>query len=155
MSVLPKQRNSSSDDNMIPLINIVFLLLIFFMVAGHIQKRPNASIELPTLTNLETPANLQRFVEINADGMVSMDEKSMTPEQVGDALSVISTSERMTEGMAEKSNAVGELTVGELTAVELTLVVDERVTAAQLESVLSELRPLKHIALSILVEDGA
>ncbi|MEQ3761556.1 MAG: biopolymer transporter ExbD [Alcanivorax sp.] len=150
MSVLPKQRNSSSDDNMIPLINIVFLLLIFFMVAGHIQKRPNASIELPTLTNLETPANLQRFVEINADGMVSMDEKAMTPEQVGDALSVISTSERMTEGMAEKSNAAGELT-----AVELTLVVDERVTAAQLESVLSELRPLKHIALSILVEDGA
>jgi biopolymer transport protein ExbD len=150
MSVLPKQRNSSSDDNMIPLINIVFLLLIFFMVAGHIQKRPNASIELPTLTNLETPANLQRFVEINADGMVSMDEKAMTPEQVGDALSVISTSERMTEGMAEKSDAAGELT-----AVELTLVVDERVTAAQLESVLSELRPLKHIALSILVEDGA
>jgi biopolymer transport protein ExbD len=150
MSVLPKQRNSSSDDNMIPLINIVFLLLIFFMVAGHIQKRPNASIELPTLTTLETPANLQRFVEINADGMVSMDEKAMTPEQVGDALSVISTSERTTEGMAEKSNAAGELT-----AVELTLVVDERVTAAQLESVLSELRPLKHIALSILVEDGA
>ena len=150
MSVLPKQRNSSSDDNMIPLINIVFLLLIFFMVAGHIQKRPNASIELPTLTNLETPANLQRFVEINADGMVSMDEKAMTPEQVGDALSVISTSERMTEGMAEKSDDAGELT-----AVELTLVVDERVTAAQLESVLSELRPLKHIALSILVEDGA
>jgi biopolymer transport protein ExbD len=155
MSVLPKQRNSSSDDNMIPLINIVFLLLIFFMVAGHIQKRPNASIELPTLTNLETPANLQRFVEINADGMVSMDEKAMTPEQVGDALSVISTSEGMTEGMAEKSNAVGELTVGELTVVELTLVVDQRVTAAQLESVLSELRPLKNIALSILVEDGA
>jgi biopolymer transport protein ExbD len=150
MSVLPKQRNSSSDDNMIPLINIVFLLLIFFMVAGHIQKRPNASIELPTLTHLETPANLQRFVEINADGIVWMDEKAMTPEQVGDALSVISTSERMTEGMAEKSNAAGELT-----AVELTLVVDERVTAAQLESVLSELRPLKHIALSILVEDGA
>lgn len=155
MSVLPKQRNSSSDDNMIPLINIVFLLLIFFMVAGHIQKRPNASIELPTLTHLETPANLQRFVEINADGMVWMDEKAMTPEQVGDALSAISTSERMTEGMAEKSNAVGELTVGELTVVELTLVVDQRVTAAQLESVLSELRPLKNIALSILVEDGA
>jgi biopolymer transport protein ExbD len=141
MSVLPKQRNSSSDDNMIPLINIVFLLLIFFMVAGHIQKRPNASIELPTLTNLETPANLQRFVEINADGMVSMDEKAMTPEQVGDALSVIST----LEGMTEKNNAV----------IELTLVVDQRVTAAQLESVLSELRPLKNIALSILVEDGA
>jgi biopolymer transport protein ExbD len=141
MSVLPKQRNSSSDDNMIPLINIVFLLLIFFMVAGHIQKRPNASIELPTLTHLETPANLQRFVEINADGMVSMDEKAMTPEQVGDALSVISTS----EGMTEKNNAV----------IELTLVVDQRVTAAQLESVLSELRPLKNIALSILVEDGA
>jgi biopolymer transport protein ExbD len=160
MSVLPKQRNSSSDDNMIPLINIVFLLLIFFMVAGHIQKRPNASIELPTLTHLETPANLQRFVEINADGIVWMDEKAMTPEQVGDALSVISTSERMTEGMAEKSNAVGELTVGELapgelTVIELTLVVDQRVTAAQLESVLSELRPLKNIVLSILVEDGA
>lgn len=31
-------RAASNDDNMVPLINVVFLMLIFFMVAGQIRK---------------------------------------------------------------------------------------------------------------------
>lgn len=134
MNVLPQQRRSSSDDNMIPLINIVFLLLIFFMVAGHIQKRPDASIDVPTLQHLDTPANLQNFVEINAEGVVSMNETIMTPLQLAHVL---------TSAEAPASSVI-----------DLTLVIDQRATARQLDNVLSELRPLKHIALSILVEDG-
>lgn len=135
MNVLPQQRRSSSDDNMIPLINIVFLLLIFFMVAGQIQKRPNASIDVPTMNHLETPANLQHFVEINANGILSMDENTITPSQLANALLNLSA-------------------ISPTTPIDLTLVIDQRVTARQLEDVLSELRPLKNIVLSILVENG-
>ena len=42
-----KKPNSNSDDNLIPLINIVFLLLIFFMVAGQMQKPLATDITLP------------------------------------------------------------------------------------------------------------
>ncbi|AWX98775.1 biopolymer transporter ExbD [Marinomonas primoryensis] len=31
-------RAASNDDNMVPLINVVFLMLVFFMVAGQIRK---------------------------------------------------------------------------------------------------------------------
>lgn len=134
MNVLPQQRRSNSDDNMIPLINIVFLLLIFFMVAGHIQKRPDAAIDVPTLNHLETPANLQHFIEINAEGVVSMNEEIMTPLQLARVLA---------SAEAPPSSVI-----------DLTLVIDQRVTARQLENILSELRPLKNIALSILVEEG-
>lgn len=37
----------SVDDSMIPMINIVFLLLIFFMVAGHIEAANDVDVKLP------------------------------------------------------------------------------------------------------------
>lgn len=46
-SLLPTKHKKSGDDNMIPMINIVFLLLIFFMIAGQIQARSNSQIRLP------------------------------------------------------------------------------------------------------------
>lgn len=45
----------STEDNLIPLINIVFLLLIFFMVAGKIQQPLVSDPQLP-----KTPENPER-----------------------------------------------------------------------------------------------
>ena len=43
---LTRKPPRSSDDGLIPMINIVFLLLIFFMIAGQIaQQEPN--LQLP------------------------------------------------------------------------------------------------------------
>ncbi|MFW1677151.1 ExbD/TolR family protein [Pontibacter sp. JAM-7] len=42
-----KPSTLGNDDNLIPLINVVFLMLIFFMVAGHIQTSDPANIQLP------------------------------------------------------------------------------------------------------------
>lgn len=40
-------RQPQSDENLIPLINIVFLMLIFFMVAGQIQRSDAQRIDPP------------------------------------------------------------------------------------------------------------
>lgn len=45
-SMLPTPRRRNSDDNLIPLINIVFLLLIFFMIAGQVRNAL-PDLELP------------------------------------------------------------------------------------------------------------
>ena len=46
------QRDSQNkDDGVIPLINVVFLMLIFFMVAGHIQKADPIQITPPNSIN--------------------------------------------------------------------------------------------------------
>ncbi|HLS99487.1 MAG: biopolymer transporter ExbD [Porticoccaceae bacterium] len=44
---LKPPRRTGGDDNIIPMINIVFLLLIFFMVAGQIKAMDSAGVELP------------------------------------------------------------------------------------------------------------
>lgn len=48
-------RKKSSDDALIPLINIVFLLLIFFMVAGSIQPSVPVEVNHPIASNIDNP----------------------------------------------------------------------------------------------------
>ncbi|UAW99773.1 biopolymer transporter ExbD [Halopseudomonas nanhaiensis] len=46
-SLMPRRGKASPDDNLIPLINIVFLLLIFFMVAGQIAPQQDTTVNPP------------------------------------------------------------------------------------------------------------
>ena len=48
MSDLNVARRKTMDASMIPMINIVFLLMIFFMVAGHIDSAANSRVDLPS-----------------------------------------------------------------------------------------------------------
>lgn len=43
----PKHRRPDEDQRVMPLINVVFLLLIFFMVAGQLSKTDPIKIEPP------------------------------------------------------------------------------------------------------------
>jgi biopolymer transport protein ExbD len=55
MKLITKKKGGYDDDSLLPLVNIIFLLLIFFMIAGVIEKRiTKDEIELPT-------ADLERF----------------------------------------------------------------------------------------------
>jgi biopolymer transport protein ExbD len=56
MKLCPETASSrnSGDDNLIPLINVVFLMLIFFMVAGQIQRSDAVKLEPPQSVS-ETP----------------------------------------------------------------------------------------------------
>ena len=42
-----KKKDMSESINLIPMINLVFLLLIFFLLTGVIQKQENKEIERP------------------------------------------------------------------------------------------------------------
>lgn len=57
-----KSTNEQLENNLIPMINIIFLLLIFFMVAGQIsQQSKTADLTLPTsMSKLPVkPSNIQ------------------------------------------------------------------------------------------------
>lgn len=99
------KRSNSDDDNLIPLINIVFLMLIFFMVAGQIQPSDGVKVELPNSisdTKL-TPERLKVVIaedgELFIDGaQVLQDDfasrvlayvQTLTPEQKENAAVVI------------------------------------------------------------------
>lgn len=79
---LYRRRSSAGDDNMVPLINIVFLLLIFFMVAGKISVDHAKNIELP-LAQPQAPAVVHAInVVIDAQGQMQLNGEAMSVEHL-------------------------------------------------------------------------
>ena len=54
---MKKSRKFKRDLNLIPMINIIFLLLIFFMLTGVIQKKNNINVERPQSKNSKIEKN--------------------------------------------------------------------------------------------------
>jgi biopolymer transport protein ExbD len=107
------QAKPSSDDNMIPLINIVFLLLIFFMVAGQIKAQPDQAITLPSTAQLESAQAQILRLELFADGQLMLN---------GELIEVASLRSK----------------IDLESAGSIALFADARVTAKQLDELLSE-----------------
>ncbi len=77
------KRKNSDDDNLIPLINIVFLMLIFFMVAGQIQPSDGVKIESPTSVS-DTKLTPERLkVVIAEDGQLFIDGAQVEKDAFG------------------------------------------------------------------------
>ena len=54
---MKKSRKFKRDLNLIPMINIIFLLLVFFMLTGVIQKKNNINVERPQSINSKIEKN--------------------------------------------------------------------------------------------------
>lgn len=54
MKVPGEIKRSSGEENIVPMINVVFLLLIFFLLAGTLTQRPPFDLE-PVATTLQPP----------------------------------------------------------------------------------------------------
>ncbi|MDQ2696089.1 MAG: biopolymer transporter ExbD [Pseudomonadota bacterium] len=66
---LRTRRRESPDINLTPLIDVVFLLLIFFMVSTTFRKESDLRIDLPQADRRPLPEEQSRLlVEINAAG---------------------------------------------------------------------------------------
>jgi biopolymer transport protein ExbD len=62
---------SGGDDNLIPMINIIFLLLIFFMVAGQITL--SADVVLPSSISESEMDASPRLLSLQADGILRLE----------------------------------------------------------------------------------
>ncbi len=72
---------------MIPLINIVFLLLIFFMVAGQIQPQDGSDIRPPVAADMEVNTPPVVDVQINRQNEIQLDGVAMSLSDLQRALS--------------------------------------------------------------------
>lgn len=87
MILPPPKRSRSMDDNILPLINVVFLLLIFFVLAGAITQSAPFDITLPASHKSDdrtTPAD--RVLSVAADGRLAFNGETIQPSSLGDAL---------------------------------------------------------------------
>ncbi|ETX11707.1 biopolymer transporter ExbD [Marinomonas ushuaiensis DSM 15871] len=83
-----KFRRQKIDDvqiNLTPLIDVVFLLLIFFMVSTTFNQSTELTIDLPTATTNAPSSNVSQNVElvITADGQYVINGQTLINERVG------------------------------------------------------------------------
>ena len=72
--------------NITPLIDVVFILLVFFMLAGAIE--PSEPFPLaPAVSSSDIRGDVQDFVVlVDADGRIALDEQILTQEELADAV---------------------------------------------------------------------
>lgn len=122
-TLMPRRGSRTADDSLIPLINIVFLLLIFFMVAGQIAQPQDADIRPPSSISrlaLE-PAEIELSMNVAGELMLN-----------GQALDT----ETLTRRLASVASA------SEQTSVRVSLRADRDATASELGKVFTQLREL-------------
>lgn len=113
------KRRPISDDNIIPMINIVFLLLIFFMIAGQIKNPVNGDIHLPRTSLGSATEPTQLTLELDSQHHLFLNREPVERQHLDEKL--------------------GALLIGN---DEVSLIVDRRVKAAELDKVLAVLRKL-------------
>ena len=79
-----KETNLSDSINLIPMINLVFLLLIFFLLTGIIQKKEDPSILVP-----ESDQGMKKdsfsnnyTIQVNENGILKLNEKIIKSEDL-------------------------------------------------------------------------
>jgi biopolymer transport protein ExbD len=82
------------DDSMIPAINIVFLLLIFFMIAGQIQATNDQLIIPKSVSDAAIPEQAI-LVNVMADGRYYINEQAIDSSLI-DALRALGVSSNST-----------------------------------------------------------
>jgi len=81
-----KRHNPSEDQRILPLTNIVFLLLIFFMLAGRLSAPDAFSIQPPQSVS-QAPAHATGLlIEVNDRGVIAIDGERIEPQDLRPAV---------------------------------------------------------------------
>ena len=79
MRIKAKKKILNNEDNLLPLVNIIFLLLIFFMLAGVIAKQKELhNVNLASATIEEYIEKDKNTLFINADGSLTLNDQPIT-----------------------------------------------------------------------------
>ena len=79
---LKQQQNEKELDNILPLVNIVFLLLIFFMLAGAFSKPDAFQVEVPIAENENSADRKVLTVLMNAEGEIAIDKSVISIDEL-------------------------------------------------------------------------
>ena len=92
MRIKIKQQIIKNEDNLLPLVNIIFLLLIFFMLAGVIVKQKELhNVDLASATIEEYIEKDKNTLFINADGSLTLNDQPIGESLLKEKLILLKT----------------------------------------------------------------
>ena len=84
---LKQQPSQSLGENILPLVNVVFLLLIFFMLAGAFSRPDMFKIESPIAENDNAADRKIITILVNADGEMAYNDLVLGMEELKNLVS--------------------------------------------------------------------
>jgi biopolymer transport protein ExbD len=102
---------SSIDDRIMPLINIVFLLLIFFLVAGVIREVEPVEVDPPASTVEADDKTADLTLYVGADGQLAFDDRLLDETAFNAAImaSLAENPDRSVRIVADKAIGSGKV----------------------------------------------
>lgn len=79
---LARPRTREASENILPMINLVFLLLIFFMLAGAIQTSDLYQVEPPTARGEAVAERTTALLLIDRQGRLAFDNLAIDQERL-------------------------------------------------------------------------
>ena len=96
MKFTKKNIKPKNDDNLLPLVNIIFLLLIFFMIAGVVQKQKELyEVELGTAVIENYIDADDKTIFIRKDGTIVFDGRGISDNELKTYLKEIEEKEKL------------------------------------------------------------
>ena len=89
----PEPRPRSDEERILPMINVVFLLLIFFMLAGRLAAGDPLQISPPSSNSDAPVAGQELLILVGADGRLALGNEVMGAEALRSAIAA-----RMAQG---------------------------------------------------------
>jgi biopolymer transport protein ExbD len=111
----------TNDDNLIPLINVVFLMLIFFMVAGHIEASDGVEVAPPSSVNEKELIAKPVTIVASQDGQLYTNGEAISDIELTTVLKQQLASLTSSETFSLQLKADGSLTVERLQDILLLI----------------------------------
>ncbi len=84
---IERKRNGNSFISIAPLIDIVFLLLLFFLLTSHLIQESSIEISLPESTTARAREDIRADIQITGEGAVYLAGIRTEVEGLGEAIS--------------------------------------------------------------------
>lgn len=79
-------RRRRDEEHILPLVNVVFLLLIFFMLAGSLTSTDPVAVEPPHSSAEDSPAPRDLTISLGADEALALDGRIIERDALGSVL---------------------------------------------------------------------
>lgn len=94
MLIESRQRQTRASIDLSPLIDIVFLLLIFFSVTTTFLEQSGMDLELPESSTAESTPSTSIVVEVGSDGSVRFDGQQVSIAELEQRVAALAADER-------------------------------------------------------------
>ena len=81
--VAPESGGSDDDVNLTPMLDVVFILLIFFIVTAQFIREPGVDVDRQDVDNLNAQNPLGILVAIDEDNEIWMAKEQVTMQEIG------------------------------------------------------------------------